>query len=185
MKRRKSKRRAAVRSHKKRRRTFERAQAQTKRRGKTRSSVRPLTERRLRSIIRKLKKGESLTASAKGVGLRPDQLRGVLRSAKIIQKRKGRWRLREVPVSMSIYSEGEAKTLIPADRRNRSLVGKYLNAVKAFLRTNKSERLAAFKNRSVRDIFGKRYQFEADENTLYRLASSGSETVDEIYKYIA
>lgn len=131
-----------------------------------------------------MKKGESLSASAKTVGVTLDEARSVLKSAKVIQKRKGRWILRDIPASMPIYTGGKATTIIPADRKSRSVVGKYLNAVKQFLATNRSEALQPFRRKMVRDISGERYAFDTDENALYRLASSGSEAFEEIYKYL-
>jgi len=145
----------------------------------------PVNERKLQFVIKEMKGGKSLTASAHSAGLRPESVRRTLRSAKLLRKRKRHWTIRDdIPTRMLLYSEGEAKSIIPADSKNRSAVGKFMNAVRTFLTTNDPKSLAPFVGKSIRDIAGKRHRFETDENVLYALASTGSESFEEIYMYV-
>jgi hypothetical protein len=147
--------------------------------------VRPIGGRQVQRLIRSLKEGASLSESSRAIGIPPERVRRTLQRAKLLSKRKGRWKLRrDVPVRMRLYSEGEEKWIIPADEKNRSAVGKYNNAVRTFLRTNDPASLAPFVGKSVRDITGASHRFETDENVLYALDSAGSEAFEEIYQYV-
>ena len=169
--------------------------------GRTRSQARghpaagekPISEQRLRLIghsklqhlIKSMKEGKSLAESSKAIGVPPERTRRILERARLLRKRKGRWTIRQdVPTRMLLYSEGEAKRVIPADSKNRSAIGKFMNAVRSFLNTNDPKHLAPFAGKSVVDIPGTRHRFETDENVLYRLASTGSESFEEIYEYL-
>jgi hypothetical protein len=104
--------------------------------------------------------GKILTASARAADLPPTKVRQLLKSAKLVKKRRGRWIIRsDVPTSMLLYSDGAAKWIIPASRRGRSAIGKFMNSVRKFLTTNNPESLAPFVGKSVRDIAGKRHPF--------------------------
>jgi hypothetical protein len=139
------------------------------RRSKTAS--RAISDRKTRRIIKQMEAGKSLTASARAAAVSPAKLRQLLKSAKLLKERRGRWIIRsDVPTSMLLYSDGAAKWIIPASGRGRSAIGKFMNAVRKFLTTNNPESLAPFVGKSVRDIAGKRHPFETDENTLYALA---------------
>jgi hypothetical protein len=100
-----------------------------------------VNERKLQFVIKEMKAGKSLTASSRGAGLPPENVRRTLKSAKLLKKRGRRWTIRDdIPTRMLLYSKGEAKSIIPADSKNRSAVGKFMNAVRALLTTNKPDR---------------------------------------------
>jgi hypothetical protein len=147
--------------------------------------TRALNEHKLQLVIKEMIEGKSLTAAARNAGLQPETVRRTLGSAKLLRKRGKRWAIRDdIPTRMLLYAEREAKTVIPADAKNRSAVGKFMSAVRVFLRSNDPTGLAPFAGKSVRDISGKQHRFETDPNELYRLASIGTETFEDIYKYI-
>jgi hypothetical protein len=149
---------------------------------KRRSSV---NDHKLQLVIKEMKEGKSLSASARHSGLQPERVRRALKSAKLLRKRGRRWAIRDdIQTLMLVYSEGEAKSIVPADGRNRSAVGRFMNAVRQFLHTNNPKHLAPFPRKSVRDITGRRHKFETDENVLYRLKSAGSPSFEDIYEYI-
>jgi hypothetical protein len=144
-----------------------------------------LKEHKLQLVIKEMKEGKSLTASARHAGVQPETVRRTLRSAKLLRKKRKRWVIRDdIPTHMLLYAEREARSVIPAEGKNRSAVGKFMNAVKAFLRTNDPAALAPFAGKSVRDIAGKQHRFETDPHELYRLASIGTEKFEDIYKFI-
>jgi hypothetical protein len=160
-----------------------RSRVRTSRKSKT--AAQPISERKIRRIVKQMKAGKSLTRSAQAAGVSPSNARQLLKSAKLLKKRRGRWIIRaDVPTRMLLYSDGEAKWIIPANGKARSAIGKFMNAVRTFLTTNNPESLVPFVGKSARDITGNRHSFETDENTLYAITSTGRESVEEIYRYI-
>jgi hypothetical protein len=145
---------------------------------------RPLTaseRERLQPAIREMHEGESLNRTARLFGMTPRRLRNILQEAKLITRRKRLWKLRkDAPTRMLFFSKGEAIYIIPADRKNRSAIGKYMNVVKALLRTNKSKTLPSYRGKFVIDVTSEKHPYEADEATLYRL-NPGSNAFDEFY----
>jgi hypothetical protein len=85
---------------------------------------------------------------------------------------------------MLIYSRGQRQLVTVGDFKTASQVGRFMAAVGRFLRSNDISHLNAFAGRSVTDIAGKNRPFETRPNVLYRLASSGTETFEEVYRII-
>ena len=85
---------------------------------------------------------------------------------------------------MLIFANGIAIIIIVANRQIASVVAFFMGAVGRFLRSNDPAELAFFVGKSVRDIDGKVHQFETDPETLYRLAHTGSESVEDAYRYV-
>ena len=83
-----------------------------------------------------------------------------------------------------MYSKGELIEIVVPKIKHRSDIGRYMNAVRAARRSNDPKELADFVVKSVTDAAGKSHEYETDLNTLYYLASSGSESFEEIYKYV-
>jgi hypothetical protein len=147
--------------------------------------MRAVNWRKLQFVIKEMKEGKSLTKSARAAGLQPETIRRTLKSAKLLRKRGRRWSIRgDIPTRMLLYSEGEARSIIPADGKNRSAVGKFMNAVRTFLTTNDPKGLGPFVGKFVRDLARKKHKFETDENTLYQLSQSGAITFEDIYEFI-
>jgi hypothetical protein len=147
--------------------------------------MRGVNRHKLQLVIKEMKEGKSLTKSARAAGLQPDTVRRTLKSAKLLKKRGRRWNIRgDLPTRMLLYTEGEARSIIPADGKNRSAVGKFMNAVRMFLTTNDPKSLAPFVGKSIRDLSGMQHPFETDENTLYQLSQSGAITFEDIYEFI-
>ena len=57
-------------------------------------------------------------------------------------------------------------------------------AVKRFMRSNDASHLEPFIKKFVTDSRGKKYVFETNPNTLYRLAASGGDTFEQVYRII-
>lgn len=136
--------------------------------------------------LRGLRRGMSLTASAREFGVSPERLRRYLNNAGVIRKQKGRWiaatdiRSRQ----MLIFSEGKARTIIVADFETASLIGRYLSAVGKFLSSNDPSFLTPFKGESVTGLQGRTYPFETRPNVLYRLSAAETETFEQVYRIV-
>jgi hypothetical protein len=142
-------------------------------------------EHKLQLAVKEMFGGKSLTASARSVDMSPETFKRILRTRRIVKKRKGRWFVqRNVPRQMLLYSDGTAIQFVSADQKAISAAGTFMHAVRMYLNSNKPAELKPFVGKSVKDIFGKKHRFETDPNTLNRLASTGSESFEDIYRYI-
>jgi len=85
---------------------------------------------------------------------------------------------------MLVYSKGEEYSIIVGHMRHASRIGRYMSAVSKFLRSNDPAHLKPFIGKTVTDENGKIYIFETNPNALYRIAASGGETFEQIYRII-
>ena len=141
--------------------------------------------RQLEVGFKAIREGKPLAAAAKEIHVSPERLRRYLREQGIAERRGRRWlalndkRRRR----MLMYSNGEAR-LVTVDRPAASDIGTYMSAANRFLHTNLPTFLQPFEDRGVTDIRGIYHPFETDPNTLYRLAHSGDETFEQVYRII-
>lgn len=153
------------------------------------ASIRPKAPKdadRLEAAHKAMRQKGALTAAAKAHHISPERLRRYVQD-NALATRKGRtWtftdnRYRE----MKVISGGEVYPIRLAGFEQSSLNGDYLNAVKAFLRSNDIDLLAPFIGRSVTDAKGNAHPFETNPNALHRLAASGNEVFHDIYRLIS
>lgn len=169
-------------------RGLSRAQA----RGHARAGERPIRaskvkrgEASLEAALKALRRTGTQKAAAKEAGVSVERFRRFLRQNKLASRKGRKWIISDpAPRQMLVISDGEARTRKLAGLKEASRNGSYLAAVKAFINSNDADLLAAFVGRTVRDTSGKRHTFETDPNTLYRLAASGSEIFEDIYRLI-
>lgn len=141
---------------------------------------------RLEQGLTEMRQGQSLTASARGIGVSSERLKRYLLKARMVKKRRHRWvalkdeRLREMP----LYSQGQELSIILPDRKSASLVGRYMAAVGLFLESNDPGHLEPFAGRTVTDAHGFAYVFETRPNALYRLDASGIESFEQVYRIV-
>ena len=141
--------------------------------------------RELEEGLREVKRGKSLTESARAVHVSPERLRRYLASSGIAEKKGRRWVIGEDKRSreMLLYSNGEAVT-VKVSPEEAERIGRYTSAVGHFLSTNDPAFLAPFEGQSVTDTAKRRYPFETDPNALYRLAETGSSSFEDIYRIV-
>lgn len=125
---------------------------------------------RSRKVYYVVKSGRlSLEAASRKYGLSPNRVR---RSVNGFVKRNGRWHAKKIArneASMLIYFRGGGKYILIPDTRQASLLGRYHNAVKNYLKTHDSEVLRPFVGRTIIASDGKVYELETDPETLYSL----------------
>ena len=85
---------------------------------------------------------------------------------------------------MLIYTEGEARTITMGRFKYASRLGSYMAAVGRFLSSNEISHLEPFIGKSVMDHKGNTYTLETNPNALYRIAASGTETFEQIYRIV-
>jgi hypothetical protein len=139
----------------------------------------------LQRALRTLRQEKNLAAAAKAARIAPERLRQVAASKGVITKQKRRWIINpDLPRRMPIYSRGRQIVVTVGDFPSASLIGRYMSTVGHFRRTNDVKLLQPFVGQSVADISGKKHPFETNPNTLYRLASAGGETFEQVYRIV-
>ncbi len=143
-------------------------------------------DKRLELGLKELRLGKSLTKSAKSTGVSRERLSHYLAKNSVIEKHNGRWRLKQDDRirEVMIYSQGKAKYIQVKGYESASLVGRYIDAVGQFLKTNNPSHLDSFMDVVVRDIKGKAYSLETRPNILYRLEHAGGETFEQVYRIV-
>jgi hypothetical protein len=141
--------------------------------------------RQLEAGFKAIREGKPLAAAAREIHVSSERLRRYLREQGIAERRGRRWVALDDnrPRRMLMYSNGEART-VTVDRPAASDIGTYMSAASHFLNTNLPIFLQPFEDLGVIDIRGIYHPFETDPNTLYRLAHSGDETFEQVYRII-
>ena len=125
----------------------------------------------------------SLRDTAARYGIGQERLRAYLKENTEARRIKGRWIIvdRRVRERFPVYSNGRMLPLsLTPDQASEA--GKYLQAVKEFLRTGDNGFLSPFAGKGVRDANGRFYPFELDENTLYELDHRDEAVIPELYR---
>lgn len=150
-----------------------------------RRSPKPLADEQLQRALRILRQEKSLSAAAKAARVSPERLKHFAASKGAIQRQKRRWIVSpDLPRRMLLYSRGRAWIVTVRDYASASIIGRYMHGLRRFLESNDPVYLAPFVGASVTDINGKRHPFEIDPNVLYRLASAGGESFEQVYRVV-
>jgi len=130
-------------------------------------------ERNLRSKARKVffdvKSGKSLEAASAEHHIKPETVR---RHVDGFVKESGRWRVKRIvknEMSMRIYSRGREQHILVPDVRQASIIGRYNNAVKNYLRTHNESFLSPFVGLVITDSHGVAHRLETDPKALYMI----------------
>lgn len=146
---------------------------------------RPISDEAFQISLRALSSGKTLAQAAAEIRVSPERLRNQARELGIIKRQGRRWIVpANLPRQMLLYSNGEAFAITVGSFRNASKVGRYMAAVRRFLRSNDLAQLKPFIGKSVIDKSGASHIFETNPNTLYRLSASGSESFEQVYRII-
>lgn len=146
---------------------------------------RPIGDAAFQISLRALRSGKTLAQAAAEIRVSPERLRNQARELGVIKRKGRRWIVRaNLPRQMLLYSSGEAFAITVGTFRNASKVGRYMAAVRRFLRSNDPEHLKPFIGKSVTDKSGVSHIFETNPNTLYRLSASGSESFEQVYRIV-
>ena len=145
----------------------------------------PIDDAALQISLKALRSGSTLTQAAREIRVSPERLRNQAKAKGAIRKKGQRWEvIPKLPRQMLIYSKGGASTIVVGTPAQASKAGRYMAAVGKFMRTNDPASLKPFIGKFVADKQGKKHPFETNPNTLYRLAASGMETFEQVYRII-
>lgn len=146
---------------------------------------RPISDDFFQISLKALRSGSTLAEAAKMIRVSPERLRNQAKAKGVIRRKGNKWIVRtDLPRRMLIYSKGEARSVFIGQMRHASKLGRYMAAVKRFLRSNDPAHLKPFIGKNVIDKNGNKYVFETDPNALYRISASGSETFEQVYQII-
>jgi hypothetical protein len=125
----------------------------------------------------------SLRNAAARYGIGQERLRAYLKENTEASRAMGRWIIvdRRVRERFPVYSNGAVVTPLMSYEQT-SEAGRYMQAVKQFLRTGEATFLEPYAGKGVRDINGKFYPFELEENTLYELDHRDEAVIPEQYR---
>src|SRR5215207_11040234 len=151
----------------------------------TRTST-PRYDRRLEMGLKEMRKGKSLKAAARSAHVAPERLRNYAQGTGVVHKERRRWVVKDDhrPRQVQVFSGGRAHEVTVAGYAEAELVGRYMAAVREFLRTNDASNLRPFVGEWVADTSGRPYLFETRPNILYRLHASGIEPFEQIYRIV-
>jgi hypothetical protein len=148
-------------------------------------SSKPIPDDRLQLAFKVLRQEKSLTAAARAAKVSPERLRRYATQRDIIEHQGRRWIVpRDLPRRMLLFSDGKDLRVVVGDFTSASKIGRFMSAVRHFLRTNRPAALREFEGESVTDISGKTHPFETRPNTLYRLASAHDQSFEHIYRIV-
>jgi len=176
---------ASRRQHPKRQAKVRALQKKRVRRAAKRGLTKPTRDLRLQTGLRLLRNEKSIAEAARKAGIPPAKLRAYAIKKKLLIRRGKKWVVqKDVPRKLLIYSDGKEYVITVSKFRTASLIGKYMAAVRWFVQTNDLHHLEPFAGKSVKDISGKCYPLESRPNVLHRLANSGSDTFEQIYRIV-
>lgn len=146
---------------------------------------RPISDGAFQISLKALRSGKTLAEAAKEIRVSPERLRNQAKRLGIIKRHGRKWIVRKnLPREMLIYSGGEAFAIVVGTFPNASKVGRYMAAVRRFLRSNDPAHLKPFVGKLVTDIKGNKHIFETNPNSLYRLSASSGESFEQVYRII-
>jgi hypothetical protein len=145
----------------------------------------PLDDARLQTGLNLIRREKGVTEAARQLGVSPERLRHEFNRIGATEKRGRQWVVKDsLPRRVPLYSNGkEEEVTVPNLRTARAVAG-YMSQVRRFLETNDRGYISLYQGMSVTDIHGVNHPFETDPSTLYRLAQTGSESFEQIYRIV-
>jgi len=127
-------------------------------------------------VLRRLRHGDSITASCEEAGISEKEAIKYLRSC--LYKKKGRWipkRHDSIERAMQIYKNGGIRAIVIRGSKNSAIIGEYYNAVKNYLVSGDPSYLKSFKKKTIIDAYGKKHKLETDPDKIRDIEESKEE----------
>lgn len=120
-------------------------------------------------VLRVMRKGEHLKNALANTGMKKET--AILHLGKYLTKERGYWRVKSsdrIEAELAIYDKNEGyTTIITTSSQDRTLIGKYLAAVRIALKSGDPAGLAPFENIVIIGANGDQYEPETDLEALY------------------
>jgi AraC-like DNA-binding protein len=147
--------------------------------------TKPLDDSRLQLGLSLLRQEKSIGQVARELGVSRERLSHELNRLGATEKRRGRWVVKDsLPRRMLLYSKGKAVTVTLPNKKVAHNVANYMGQVRKFLASNDRGYVSFYDGMSVTDVNGVTHPFETDPNALYRLAGSGPDSFEQIYRIV-
>lgn len=144
-----------------------------------------ISDARLERALRFVGEHGDLALAARSIRVKPERLRRIALKRKLIRKSGGKWIVAgSLSRRMLLFSDGRELIVTTRSLKSASLIGRYMTAVRNFLRSNDPSGLVEFSDASIKDTAGKIHPFEINPNVLYQLALAGGEQFEDIYRII-
>jgi hypothetical protein len=144
-----------------------------------------VSDDRLELALRQLRKTGTIKDAVREARVSAERFRRFLRDQGLAEHQGRGWAFKDDrPREFTTITTRGEKTLTVIGFDAASLIGRYNAAVRIFLETNDAGKLAPFVGVSFSDARGRRHVFETDPNTLYRVAGTGSDAFNQIYRII-
>lgn len=130
-----------------------------------------------------VRRGASMTPTAKKLHVSPERLSRFIRSNANVEIKSGRLRIADDlrQFAMPMFSNGRSRNVkVNSDARDQ--ISQYLVNVTKFLNSNDISHLEAFKGLKFRTTSGKPYTFETNPNRLYEMYEAGEFDIAILYK---
>jgi hypothetical protein len=132
--------------------------------------------------LKMMRRGSSLRDASKHYRMSQERLRAYIKETTGATRENGRWKIvdrrsRQFP----FYSNGAVVTPW-MNVEQTSEVGHYMQAVRQFLRSGDTGFIEPFTGKGARDVNGRFYPLELDENTLYELDHRDEAVIPEQYR---
>lgn len=140
----------------------------------------------LEAALRRLRRGESLSASARAERISPETFRRFVKGQQLAQREGRKWVLTDHrPRRVSIIVKGDQRAIVVPSFSDASVAGRYWNASGRFVREGDIEILRPFEGKGLTDVKGTFHPFETDPNELFRFALKDEPAFHEIYAIVA
>jgi hypothetical protein len=145
----------------------------------------PMDDARLQTGLSLLRQEKGITETARQLGVSPERLRHHLSRIGATEKRGRQWVVKDdIPRRLLLYSKGKEVSVTVPNLKAARGVANFMGQVRRFLEANDRGYISLYDGMSVTDINGVTHPFETDPNALYRLASSGTDSFEQIYRIV-
>ena len=136
--------------------------------------------------LKLMRGGSNLTKAARSIRVSRERLRRYIAQTGVVRRKGNRWIFRtdKRRRRLLIISGGHEFPITVTGYEVSSKIGTHRDAVGRFLDTNDPAHLKPFVGEVVQDIDGKSYLLETRPNVLYRIASGGIQSFEQIYQII-
>lgn len=140
---------------------------------------------RFERALREFRKIPNLRHAARNAGIGKNRFRRWLRNNELARYERRQWRIDDDRIrQISTITTRGVRQLKIWGFDDASLVGRHYAAVGQFVRTNDRSLLDPFIGVTVKDASGRIHLLEINPNALHRLANSGAEVFEMVYRLI-
>ena len=132
--------------------------------------------------VKMMRYGGSLRAVASHFHMSQERLRAYLKETTAATREKGRWKIIDHRSRQFPFYSNQAVVTPWMSVEQTSEAARYMQAVKLFLHSGEVSFLEPFVGKGARDVNGRFYPFELDENTLYELDHRDEAVIPEQYR---